>query len=94
MRIEPVPSVEMYGIDVTNAAGGEALPTPVGKVIMGFTAKAPSTNTGIIYVGFGEVTTASFPLGPGDGIFIPHQHPNQFKALASVNDEDLALLYT
>jgi hypothetical protein len=56
----------------------------------GIQVKALPTNTGTIYVGGTDVTTSSFPLAPGEGLYVPTNSVRDVCALASVDGDILA----
>lgn len=78
----------------TQCSNAKGTQLTTGKATRGIHIKAAPTNTGTIYVGGPDVTTATgFPLQAGQEVTIPVQDITGVYGIASVNNEVLAWLW-
>jgi hypothetical protein len=63
------------------------------KLLSGVIVKALSDNAGTVYVGFGDVTTATgFPLSAGDSVPLNIEELHKVKIIASEASQGFAFL--
>lgn len=65
------------------AVGTSAVQLTAGAVTQGVNIKAPSENTGNLYVGITGVTTSNgYPLAPGDSTFVACDNANRIYVIS------------
>ena len=79
-----------HGSNLDIGTAAEVLTATSFRCIKGVLVRAPSTNTGNVYVGKSDVTagtaaaTDGMPLEAGDAIFIEIDNPNKLYVIATV----------
>lgn len=84
-----------HGSNLDIDASAEQITSTSFSAKRGVTLRAPSTNTGILYIGNSDVTagttaaTDGIPLEPGDSLFVEIDNPNKLYAIADTVNQKI-----
>lgn len=75
------------------SVGTSAVQLTAGALKQGVTIKAPSTNSGKLFVGVTGVTTSTgFPLSAGDAVFLAVDNVNRIYVISDTTSQNVAFL--